>query len=100
MSFHCSGKKAGEVDMTLKLNYTRVESWMVDTEDVKSFMVVVRRECLKTGMLTSRPCFLLLFLGRNTSVFLSSLLEGRRGTSIFLSMKSLIFKTLDYVLQF
>lgn len=35
--------------MTFKLNYTRIESGLVDTEDIKTFMVVVRRKCLKTG---------------------------------------------------
>ena len=50
VSFRCSGKKAGGVDMTFKLNYTGVASGLVDTYDVKTFMVVVRRECLKTGI--------------------------------------------------
>ena len=50
MSFHCSGKKAGQVDMTFKLNYTGVLSGTVDTEDVKSLTLVIRRECLKTSM--------------------------------------------------
>ena len=51
VSFRCSGKKAGGVDMTFKLNYTGVASGLVDTDDMKTFMVVVRRECLKTGIL-------------------------------------------------
>lgn len=50
VSFVCSGKKSGEVDMTFKLNYTGVESGLIDTEDVKTFMMVIRRECNKTGM--------------------------------------------------
>lgn len=49
VSFHCSGKKAGQVDMTYKLNYTAVVSGTVDTEDVKPFTLVIRRECLKTS---------------------------------------------------
>ena len=47
MSFSCSGKKAGEVDMTVELNYTKVQSGIVKTEDQRTFIMVIRRECLK-----------------------------------------------------
>ena len=49
VSFFCSGKKAGEVDMTFFLNYTTVESGLVETENTKTFVIVARRLCLKTG---------------------------------------------------
>ena len=55
ISFVCSGRKAGQVDMTLKLNYTRVQSDRVVTESLKTFNMVVRRDCRKTGT------FLLIF---------------------------------------
>lgn len=47
VSFSCSGKKAGEVDMTVELNYTKVQSGIVKTEDQRTFIMVIRRECLK-----------------------------------------------------
>ncbi|KAJ7390500.1 hypothetical protein OS493_024532 [Desmophyllum pertusum] len=49
ISFVCSGKKGGEVDLTFSLNYTKIESGLVDTDDTKTFVLVVRRLCLKTA---------------------------------------------------
>lgn len=46
VSFLCSGKKGGEIDMTFSLNYTS----LVETDDTKTFVIVVRRVCLQTGM--------------------------------------------------
>lgn len=56
ISFVCSGKKGGEVDLTFSLNYTKIESGLVDTDDTKTFVLVVRRLCLKTGR-----CFTVAF---------------------------------------
>ena len=56
ISFVCSGKKGGEVDLTFSLNYTKIESGLVDTDDTKMFVLVVRRLCLKTGR-----CFTVAF---------------------------------------
>ena len=49
VSFYCPGTTEGEVDMTFSLNYTRIVSGSVDTEEIKSFMLTVRRRCEKTG---------------------------------------------------
>lgn len=49
VSFYCPGTTEGEVDMTFSLNYTRIVSGSVDTEEIKSFMLTVRRQCEKTG---------------------------------------------------
>ena len=49
VSFYCTGNTEGEVDMTFSLNYTRIVSGSVDTEEIKSFMLTVRRRCEKTG---------------------------------------------------
>lgn len=53
VSFLCSGKKAGEVDMTVKLNYTTVDSGIVETENKKTFEMFIRRECTKSGEVDS-----------------------------------------------
>lgn len=49
VSFRCSAKKAGVVDMTIKLNYTTVQSGIVESEDQKMLLMVIRRECAATG---------------------------------------------------
>lgn len=49
VSFYCPGTKEGEVDMTFSLNYTRIESGSVETDETKTFVLVVRRLCQKTG---------------------------------------------------
>lgn len=36
--------------MTFSLNYTKVDSSLVEAYDTKTFVIVVRRLCLKTGM--------------------------------------------------
>lgn len=51
VSFLCSGKKAGVADMTIKLNYTTVQSGIVESEDQKMLLMVVRRECAATGII-------------------------------------------------
>lgn len=48
VSFLCSGEKGGEVDMTLSLNYTKVDPSLGETDDTKTFVIVVRRLCLQT----------------------------------------------------
>jgi len=50
VSFLCSGKKGGAVDMTFSLNYTKVDTSLGETDDTKTFVIVVRRLCLQTGM--------------------------------------------------
>jgi len=38
------------VDMTFSLNYTKVDTSLGETDDTKTFVIVVRRLCLQTGM--------------------------------------------------
>ena len=36
--------------MTIKLNYTTVQSGIVESEDQKMLLMVIRRECAATGI--------------------------------------------------
>lgn len=36
--------------MTFSLNYTKVDTSLGETDDTKTFVIVVRRLCLQTGM--------------------------------------------------
>ena len=91
VSFRCSGKKAGGVDMTFKLNYTGVASGLVDTDDMKTFMVVVRRECLKTGILVGYifGC-LQLITGKKYLRTSYIIVRGQEGNRSFLVYKTLL----------
>ena len=37
--------------MTFSLNYTMAETSVAETDDTETFVIVVRRLCLQTGML-------------------------------------------------
>lgn len=50
VSFLCSGKKGGEVDLTFSLNYTKFDTSPGETDGTKTFVIVVRKLCLQTGM--------------------------------------------------
>ncbi|XP_032233934.1 tyrosine-protein kinase RYK [Nematostella vectensis] len=48
MSFGCTGRKAGLVEVSLRLNYTSVISGKISMDKMQSFDLVVRRWCDKT----------------------------------------------------
>lgn len=52
VSFYCPGTRKGEVDMTFALNYSKIISSAVVTKEIKTFMLVVRRRCEKTVVVT------------------------------------------------
>lgn len=51
ISFDCTGKASGAVELSFSLNYTQIKSASVMPETAKSFRLIVKKLCEKTGWL-------------------------------------------------
>ena len=59
VSFDCTGEVGGTVELSMLLNYTKIQGSTVQSDTSKSFKLTVNKVCEKTGqyLVVLMPCF-------------------------------------------